>query len=70
MTNTDTATKTKRHRHTFTALWWHFGSFGRQDVHVHSCFESFESECRRVVIGEGRDCEPTGNHWRETLKAE
>jgi hypothetical protein len=43
----------KRHRHTFTALCWHFGPFGDQQVHVHSCFDE---DCDRVVIGQGREC--------------
>lgn len=62
---TPTRPKAKRHRHTFTALYYHFGPYGRQDVHVHACFDE---DCSRVIIGEGRVCggERT-NHWRETL---
>lgn len=58
-----------KHRHFFSALWWHFGKFGRQDVHVHSCLNETHGErCDRVVIGEGRECEgPEQRHWRETL---
>lgn len=55
----------KRHRHEFTALSWHFGAFGDQTVHVHSCFTD---DCDRVLIGPGRNC--SGNaadHRRETL---
>lgn len=57
--------RAKRHRHTFTALYYHFGPYGRQDVHVHACFDE---DCSRVIIGEGRVCGGEGtNHWRETL---
>lgn len=55
----------KRHKHTFTALWWHLGPFGRQDVHIHSCFDV---DCDRVVVGPGRSCDgDRETHWRETL---
>jgi hypothetical protein len=56
----------KKHKHTFTALWSHFGQFGRQDIHVHGCFDY---DCDRVVIGKGRECDgKPGSHHRETLK--
>lgn len=35
----------KRHRHEFTSLWFHLGTLGRPDVHVHQCFEP---DCFRV----------------------
>jgi hypothetical protein len=56
----------KNHKHTFTALWWHFGPYGRQDVHIHNCTDD---DCDRVLIGEGRDCKGADKtkHWRETL---
>lgn len=55
----------KKHKHIFTALWWHFGRYGRQDVHVHSCFDE---DCDRVMIGEGRSCSgKVEDHHRETL---
>jgi hypothetical protein len=54
----------KRHTHTFTALWWNFGPYGRQDVHVHDCFDE---DCGRVVVGTGRDCTTSAEHHRETL---
>lgn len=59
----------KRHKHQFSALWWHFGPYGRQDVHVHSCFDHAEDDvCHRVLIGPGRDCDgDSATHWRETL---
>lgn len=53
----------KRHKHDFTGLWWHFGPYGRQDVHVHSCFDE---DCDRVVVGSGRKCNETSDHYRET----
>ena len=58
----------KRHKHEFTALYWHFGQFGRQNVHVHSCFDI---DCDRVMIGQTRTCEINREqfHWRETLSA-
>jgi hypothetical protein len=55
----------KRCRHTFTALWWHLGPYGRQDIHVHSCFNQ---DCSRVLIGKGRKCDgKPETHHRETL---
>jgi hypothetical protein len=57
----------KRHRHTFTALWWHFGEYGRQDVHAHSCITDDEPDCDRVLISDGRDCTPKQGNHRETL---
>ncbi len=58
------------HRHWFTALWWHFGQYGPQDVHVHSCLHEDadgEHDCQRVIIGPGRDCAGTQDHERMTL---
>jgi hypothetical protein len=55
----------KHHKHTFTALWWHFGPYGPQGVHVHSCFDE---DCDRVLIGSGRSCSGDGSdHYRKTL---
>lgn len=55
----------KHHRHEWTGLWWHFGPFGPQDVHVHSCFDE---DCARVLIGQGRNCDgDPASHHRETL---
>lgn len=57
----------KRHRHEFTALWWHFGPYGLQDIHVHGCLDE---ECDRVLIGSGRSCDGApASHHRETLSA-
>lgn len=61
---TSTTASAKRHKHEFTGLWFHFGPHGRQDVHIHSCFND---DCGRVVIGEGRDCKKGAKHWKETL---
>lgn len=49
--------------HTFTGLWWHFGRHGRQDLHVHDCFED---GCDVHLIGEGRGCSgKRADHHRE-----
>lgn len=57
-----------RHRHEFSALYYHFGPYGDQAVHVHPCFTN---GCDRVLIGDARRCsgEP-GDHRRKTLTAE
>lgn len=55
----------KNHRHEFTALWWHMGIYGPQNVHVHSCFDQ---DCDRAVVGPSRDCDgDRSTHHRETL---
>ena len=55
----------KRHPHDFTLLYYHFGSYGPQDVHVHPCFDE---DCDRVLIGAGRECDGSDvSHHRETL---
>lgn len=58
--------RTRTHKHEFSALWWHFGPYGPQDVHVHSCFTE---GCDRVVIGDGRECDVSKGqrHRRMTL---
>lgn len=54
-----------RHKHIFHSLWWTFGPYGRQDVHIHDCHDE---ECARVIVGESRRCEGLEQkHWRETL---
>lgn len=58
-------------------MFWHFGPFGRQDVHVHSCHAGewrpaprHDEPCDRVLIGEGRECDGRPkSHHRETLTA-
>ncbi len=56
----------KRHRHVFSALWWRFGPYGPQDVHVHSCID--DDGCDRVLVGQGRECDGKGRtHQRMTL---
>lgn len=60
-------------KHWFTSLYWHFGEFGPQDVHVHSCIQGGSHDtdhavCARVLLGYGRTC--TGgskDHVRATL---
>jgi hypothetical protein len=43
------------HKHSeFTALYWHLGKYGRQDIHLHSCFTA--QSCPLVLVGEGREC--------------
>ena len=54
----------KRHAHEFSALWWHFGPYGDQNVHVHSCFTE---RCDRVLIGDGRTCDHAKPHRRDWL---
>ena len=69
-------TPARKHRHEFSAIGWTFGPFGRQDVHVHSCYAGCwtgalpEDACQRVLIAPGRECdgEPASHH-RETLTA-
>lgn len=51
---------TVAHRHEWTALWFHFGPYRRQDVHVHGCFDG---RCKWFLIGEGRQCNEASNHW-------
>lgn len=46
----DVATKKRLHEHEFHALHWHFGQYGRQDVHMHPC------DCGTELVGEGREC--------------
>lgn len=54
------------HKHEFSALWWHFGRYGDQGVHVHSCFGE---NCDHVLIGQTRDeCSGTAkDHERKVL---
>lgn len=55
----------KRHKHEFTGLWTHFGPYGPQDVHYHVCFDT---DCLRVLVGAGRDCDGEAeSHKRATL---
>ena len=62
------AERPRRHRHEFTLLYWHFGPYGRQDVHVHSCRPWNDERCIRVLIGKGRECDgKSESHHRETL---
>lgn len=66
MTTQTTSADAKAHKHVFTALWWHFGRYGDQGVHVHSCFTD---DCDRVLIGKGRTCDGKAeSHHRKTLR--
>lgn len=61
----DEPLRCKHHRHKFHGLYYHFGPFGRQDVHVHPCLND---DCARVLIGTGRECSgDAADHHRETL---
>ena len=60
-------TRCLKHRHWFSPFAMHFGRFGDQGVHYHPCIEG--DGCARVVMGEGRQCDPAARHWRETLTA-
>lgn len=44
-----------RHKHEFHALYWHYGKYGPQDVHLHPCFTE---GCEQELVGEGRECDP------------
>ena len=65
--------RTKGHKnHWFSAFHWHFGPYGDQNVHVHSCCGDADAieeaiangtdrtyqapPCDWALIGEGRDC--------------
>ena len=39
------------HKHEFHAMYWHFGRYGPQDVHLHPC------ECGVELEGPGRECD-------------
>lgn len=67
MTSQNSAQKTAQseHEHVFTALYWHFGPYGNQKVHVHSCFEE---GCDQVLIGKDRKCDgKSASHHRDHL---
>lgn len=53
-----------RHTHEFTLMYWHYGQYGPQDVHLHSCFTE---DCQRVLIAKGRTCDTKAKHHRHTL---
>jgi hypothetical protein len=73
----------KLHRHWFTSLWWNFGEYGDQSVHVHSCCgdadeieraisegrNHHDDSCDWVLIGVGRNCGgKKTRHWRQSLQ--
>lgn len=41
--------------HEYHGLWWNFGPFGRQDIHLHPC--TAHERCSMEMVGEGHDCE-------------
>lgn len=57
----------KRHKHTFHGLWWHWGSYGPQDEHIHDCLDD---DCDRITVGSGRSCDPQTRHERRWLVQE
>jgi hypothetical protein len=57
-----------RHKHHFHALWWHYGKYGPQNVHLHPCSGEGGRDCDRVLIGAGRDCSGDGPHFRHTVR--
>ena len=55
-----------RHLEGFTTLYFHLGPHGDQDVHLHQCFTE---GCDRVIVGDGRTCDPSGPHRRAWMGA-
>lgn len=54
-----------KHVHDFHALWWNFGQYGRQDVHLHPCHAE---SCEVELVGAGYDCGGKGTpHTPKTL---
>jgi hypothetical protein len=53
-----------KHQHTYTALYWHFGPYGPQAVHIHDCEDG---RCSHVLIGMGRDCRKGADHYSKRL---
>lgn len=41
-----------KHRHVWTSLWSHFGPYGEQDAHFHSCQLL---SCNKLLVAKGRD---------------
>ena len=55
------------HTHEFHGLWWTFGPFGRQDVHMHPCATT---GCGSEMVGEGRTCGgPSTPHVEKRLSS-
>jgi hypothetical protein len=57
-------------KHVFSALIWHFGQYGPQDCHVHSCIEGGEDDadrCDVILISIGRECNRDYEHSQATL---
>lgn len=57
----------RRHVHEFTSLWTHFGPYGNQEVHVHTCHVE---GCDVVLVGPGRNCKRTDPHDEQDLLAQ
>ena len=72
LTAIGTLSSTKMHKHWFHAISWHFGAYGDQTVHVHSCCGDADeieaaimdgtdarlpqTDCDWALIGVGRSC--------------
>jgi hypothetical protein len=54
-----------KHYSEWTALYWHLGKYGRQDIHLHSCFTA--QSCPLVLVGEGRECHRGSVHVERRL---
>jgi len=42
-------------RHVWRLLWSHFGQYGPQDKHFHSCLNA-ECGCGALLVGPSHDC--------------
>ena len=51
------------HEHDFHAMFWHYGPYGDQTVHLHPC----GGNCEWELVGEGWDCDPEAPHYRHHL---
>jgi hypothetical protein len=45
------------HSHSWTALWTHWGQYGPQDEHYHTCWDG---RCQTFLVGPGADCDGKG----------
>lgn len=52
--------------HRYSSLIWHYGQFGPQDVHVHSCEDE---SCDWVLVGPSRDCAGLDDHEAHRLRS-
>lgn len=45
------------HDHEFHGMWWNYGKYGPQDVHLHPCITSDEpGDCDVELVGVGATC--------------